>query len=211
MKNSGAIAASLFVLLGASGISQKRATDGRWVMVGVPIAYVFSGDSVEMVMYPPQAPAMSYRVKRDTIETDAAGTHQRQAFVVRGDTLRLTFGERVVVYHRITGPVAASRGLKGTWHSVDGNGISVLTFRSDGQLVLEVEAPTQMRLHGDTLDTSAGGQSLRSVLQRAGDTITISPFTGDKLPAGATPQKIVRRPWSCFGLAELDRKASECR
>jgi len=211
MKHATALVATIIALGAANRVVQDRATDGRWVMLGVPIAYVFSGDSVEMVMYPPQAPLMTYHVKRDSIETDAAGNRRVQAFSVRGDTLRLTFGNRVVVYRRIGAKVAASRRLEGTWHSVDGNGISVLTFRSDGQLVLEVEAPTQMRLHGDTLDTTAGGQSLRSVLQRSGDTITILPFAGDKLPAGVAPQKIVRRPWSCFGMAELDLSAMECR
>jgi hypothetical protein len=210
LKNTAAIFTTALVLVAATA-AQERRTDGRWVMLGVPIAYVFSGDSVEMVMYPPQAPLMTYKVRRDSIQTDAAGTRRVQAFSVRGDTLRLAFGDRVVVYRRISASGTTKPGLKGTWHSVDGNGVSVLTFRSDGQLVLEIEAPTQMRLHGDTLDTTAGGQSLRSVLQRAGDTITIMPFSGDKLPAGAEPQKIVRRPWSCFGIAEMDLSAVECR
>jgi hypothetical protein len=211
MKHTTALVAAMILLGAANGALQGRRTDGRWVMLGVPIAYVFSGDSVEMVMYPPQAPLMTYKVRRDSIETNAAGNRRVQAFSVRGDTLRLTFGDRVVVYRRLGVAGAAKPGLKGTWHSVDGSGVSVLTFRSDGQLILEIEAPTQMRLHGDTLDTTAGGESLRSVLLRTGDTITISPFAGDKLPAGATSQKIVRRPWSCFGMAELDLSAVECR
>ncbi|MDQ2664683.1 MAG: hypothetical protein M3Z05_01620 [Gemmatimonadota bacterium] len=210
LKNLASLLTTTLLLTAATG-TQERHTNGRWVMLGVPISYVFSGDSVEMVMYPPQAPLMTYRVRRDSIETDAAGNRRVQAFSVLGDTLRLSFGNRVVVYRRVGANGAAVRALTGTWHSVDGRGVSVLTFRSDGQLVLEIEAPAQMRLHGDTLDTMAGGQSLRSILQRTGDTLTILPFSGDVLPAGAMPQKIVRRPWSCFGIAELDRSATECR
>ena len=211
MNHTTALAATMLALGAAALTRQNRGTDGRWVMLGAPIAYVFSGDSVEIVMYPPQAPPMSYRVRRDTIETSAADAHTTQAFSIRGDTLHLAFGNRVIAYHRLAAAPMPGEGLTGTWQSIDGNGVSILTFRSDGQLVLEIEAPARMRLHGDTLDTMAGGQTLRSILQRAGDSITIRPVSGDKPPAVSRSQVIVRRPWSCFGLAALDRTAIECR
>lgn len=211
MKYSGALLVGVLALGASSAARQGRSTDGRWTLLGLPISYVFSGDSVAMVMYPPQAPLMTYRVRGDSIETEASGSRRAQAFSIRGDTLRLVSGMSVAVYRRVSSLTASKPGLTGTWHSTDGRGGSVLTFRSDGQLVPEVEAPTQMHLHGDTLDVTAGGQALQMVLQRMGDTISLSPLAGVALPAGSQPQRIVRRPWSCFGMTDIDRSAAECR
>ena len=211
MRQFGAMVAMVLVLGIAGSASQGRPTDGRWVMVGVPIAYVFSGDSVSMVMYPPQAPLMTYHVRDDSVETGAAGSRRVQAFSIRGDTLRLSAGTKVAAYRRMGSPVAMGSRLLGTWHSVDGNPVSVLTFRADDQLIPEVQAPTQMRLHGDTLESIAGGQSYRVVLHRMADTITLVPSAGIALPTGSQAQRIVRRPWGCFGMPDVDRAAVECR
>ena len=197
--------------LGAAGARQDRGRDGRWVMVGLPIAYVFRGDSVGMVMYPPQAPLMTYRVRGDSIETEVAGARRMQAYSIRGDTLHLALGANSVAYGRVGIATASAPLVRGTWHALEKTGIQVLTFRADGQLVPEVEAPVQMRIRGDTLQTFVGTQSLGAILQRSGDTITLRPQPGVKSPPGPQERKMVRRPWGCFGLAEVDHSAVECR
>lgn len=180
-------------------------------MLGLPMSFVFSGDSVEMLMYPAQAPPVSYRIRRDSVESRTGDVHRVQAFSIRSDTLRLAFGERIIVYRRLGSQPDARRPLVGTWRSVDGSTLSVLTFRSDSRLVLEIGAPTQMRLHGDTLNTFIGKETLRSVLTRSGDTIIVSPLPGDTPRPGVRPQTIVRRSWACFGIKALDASAAECQ
>lgn len=211
MKRSAFIVTATFLLGAAAWVPQSHGRDGRWVLLGLPISYVFRGDSVEMLTYPPQAPAMMYRVRGDSVETQAQGQRSVSSFSIRHDTLVIRQASRVVRYVRFGARSGAERALTGTWRTVDSGPRSVVTFRSDGQLMPEVGAPMQVRLRGDTMEVSSGTQSLRTVLVRTGDTITISPPAGDKAPVGAKPQTIVRRAWGCFGIPALDRSAKECR
>ncbi|CAN5484417.1 hypothetical protein BH09GEM1_BH09GEM1_10370 [soil metagenome] len=110
------------------------------------ISYVFSGDSVGMLMYPPQAPVMKYRVRGDSVETQAPERRTVSSFSIRRDTLVIRQASRVVRYVRMVGARAgAERVLTGTWRTLDTGARSVVTFRSDGQLVPEVGAPMQVR------------------------------------------------------------------
>jgi hypothetical protein len=204
---AGRAAGSHAADLQSSPDAQEHGVQGRWVVVGVGflVAYNFVGDSVEVLMYPPQAPAMTYRVNGDSVETESGGRRiATRAFSTHGDTLDLRSASGVTSYVRLQALPAAVIGLGGSWRALAADR-SVITFRSDGRKVIENRAPSDMRLHGDTLEMAVDGKHVSALLRRSGDTMTIVWL------AGGQPQKLVRRAWGCFGVREMDLSASECR
>lgn len=181
---------------------------GRWVMVNTSVGYHFWNDSVESVMYPPQAPAPSrYRVVADTIVLAEGDRVSRHAFVLRGDTLQLSWpaGAPADPMIRIQG--SSANGVIGSWRRRSTNPITVLTFRSDGAMVMEVGVPWPVR-RGDTLVVRAeNGRDFRTVFYFANGRLNARNLDDRQVRTIA----FVRRPWGCFGVKALDQGAAECR
>jgi len=176
---------------------------GRWVFADAQVAYHFWQDSVELLVYAPRpgAPA-SWRVRGDSVEIDDNGSRQSNHFSIRGDTLELEMrAGRRTVFRRLSGTGEA--GIRGSWRATQSNRTTVLTFRSDGVLIDEMGIPPQPSLRADTLESSEGGRTVRSVLRRAGNVLYVE--------VGGQQRQLRRRPWGCFGVKELDRAAKECQ
>lgn len=177
-------------------------------MVNSPVGYHFWNDSVESVMYPPQAPAPSrYRVVSDTLVLVDGDRITRHRFVLRGDTLRLSWPTTAPAepMTRIQG--TGANGLIGSWRGRSGNTTTFLTFRSDSALVMEVGIPWPAR-RGDTLVMmTERGQAVRTVFYFANGRLNARSLDDRQVRTMA----FVRRPWGCFGIKALDRDAAECR
>jgi hypothetical protein len=204
---------------GSLALVQSRGIQGRWGIVGLPMAYHFIGDSVEVMMPPPQASGQSYRVLADSVELSThspAPARSMAAFSVRNDTLELTSGGRTKRYHRIGASPGATPGIGGSWRLArsESPGMTspeVLTFRSDGELITEVGIAA--RVHGDTIELTTQGQTVRSLVRRSGEALTVTPLTARPARGrGPAPtQALVPRAWGCFGFAPLDKSARECQ
>jgi hypothetical protein len=180
---------------------------GRWVMVNTAVGYHLSNGSVESIMYPPQAPAPSkYRVAADSIVLAHADRVARHGFVLRGDTLRLSWSATATdVLIRMPGSPA--NGLAGSWRGRAMNTTTILTFRSDSAMVMEVAVPFPAR-RGDTLVFRAeSGRDFRTVLYFANGRLNGRNLDDRQVRTVA----FVRRPWGCFGVKALDQGAAECR
>lgn len=193
--------------------------DGRWVMIGIPMSYTFAGDSVQVRMYPPQAPLFRYKLDNNQIELDVGGGPKvKQNYAIRGDTLELTVPDQAThMLLRRIGVSSQPARIDGSWilrtamrrpGSTSAEFSSqTMTYRSDGVFVMEVGPPAQARILGDTLEISAEGQSMRALLRFGRDTLFLTPLTDG---AGGQ-QKFVRRPLGCFGIKDLDLSARECK
>ena len=186
---------------------------GRWVFAEVKTmnrsvailaaAYHFWQDSVELLVYPPRLEApTSWRVRGDSVEIDDNGSRESDHFSIRGDTLELEMGRRrPTLFRRLSGTGEA--GLRGSWRTTQSSSTIVITFRSDGLLIAEMGTGPQPSLRGDTLESSVGGRSVRSVLRRKGNVLYVE--------VEGQQRQFLRRPWGCFGVKELDRAAKECQ
>ena len=153
---------------------------------------------------------MTYRVNGDSVETESGGRRSTRAFAIHGDTLDLRSARDVTSYVRLFAVPGTVSELAGSWRALAADK-GVITFRSDGRMVPEVRAPSDMHLHGDTLDIVMNGRHVNALLQRSGNTMTMM-WVGQGSPAsGGQPQKLVRRGWGCFGVREMDVSASECK
>jgi hypothetical protein len=178
---------------------------GRWTMLNTAVSYHFWNDSVEAIMYPPQAPAPpKYGVAGDSIVIIDGERASRYAFALRGDTLRLSWpaGAAPHPMTRVTG----GQGLTGSWRSQARGLTTVLTFRSDSMFVMETGLQPGLR-RGDTLIINADGKEFRTLFYFANNRLNARSI-GDR---GRRTIALVRRPWGCFGLKQLDGKAAECR
>src|SRR5215213_10232306 len=165
---------------------------GRWVMVNSPVGYRFWDDSVESIMYPPQAPAPSkYRVVADTIVLVDGDRVSRHSFVLRGDTLRLSWPAAAPADPMIRIQGTATDGLSGSWRGRSTNPITILTFRSDSAMVMEVGVPWPAR-RGDTLVIKAeNGRDFRTVFYFANGRLNARNLDDRRVRTVA----FVRRPW----------------
>jgi hypothetical protein len=181
---------------------------GRWVMVNTSVGYHFWNDSVESVMYPPQAPPPSkYRVVADTVVLVDGDRVFRHPFTLRGDTLRLSWPAAAPAVPMIRIAGSTTNGLVGSWRGRVTNTISVVTFRSDGAMVMEVGIPWPAR-RGDTLVFRAeNGRDSRTVFYFANGRLNARNLDDRRVRTVA----FVRRPWGCFGVKALDQGAAECR
>jgi hypothetical protein len=177
-------------------------------MVNAAAGYHFWNDSVESVMYPLQAPPPSkYRIAGDTMLLVDGDRVSRHHFVLRGDTLRLSWPGAAPADPMIRIPGTAVNGLVGSWRGRSTNLITVLTFRSDSAMVMEVGAPWPTR-RGDTLVVrTENGRDFRTVFYFANGRLNARNLDDRRVRTMA----FVRRPWGCFGIKELDKGAAECR
>ena len=182
----------------------------HWSVVGFPMAYHVWRDSIDIVMYPPQAPppTQRWRVAGNTIEMSDGKRMDRMEFAIRGDVLE-TRAEGMTRQWRRLSQSSAPQTVVGTWENRQPQITTILTFRSDSLVVMEVGAPRSANptLRGDLLELSNSQVRMTSKLRRARDTVYVEP-QGERR---GTPFKLVRRPWGCFGIKELDGAARECR
>jgi hypothetical protein len=181
---------------------------GRWVLLNTAVGYHFFKDSVEGVMYPPQAPPPGhFRVERDTLVLKDGTRESRHAFTLRGDTLRMGWPTLSPEYPMTRVQGIASNGLLGSWRMQTKAMITILTFRSDSAMVMEVGIPWPDR-RGDTLVfRGERGQVSRTIFYFANGRLNARNLDDRRVSSVA----LVRRPWGCFGLKELDQNAAECR
>ena len=181
--------------------------EGRWVAENTPVVYQFWPDSVEVLMYPPQAPAPpTWRRDGDTVIVSDAARVRKHGFSFRSDSLVIDW---------LPGPRRAlSRvepqhltGLLGTWRMSNAREINVVTFRSDGALVAEVGVMPRYRRRADTVFVTFGQATARQLFRRVGNKIEVS----NPDSPGSQRLMLVRRPWGCFGIKNIDRDARECR
>ena len=177
-------------------------------MLNTAVSYHFWNDSVESIMYPPQAPPPpKYRIVRDSILLIDGGRVSAHAFALRGDTLRMSWPTGTAAQPMTRINVGAAQGLTGSWRSRSRNLTTVLTFRSDSIFVMEIGVQPGLR-RGDTIIFDAGGgRQARTLFYFANNRLNARSI-GDR---GLRTLAFVRRPWGCFGIKQLDGQAAECR
>ena len=182
--------------------------DGRWTVLRVPMSYHFWKDSLEVVMYPPQAPPPpAYQVRGDTIHIAGTPTGTSHAYAIRGDTLHFQWpaGTRLQPMVRIAGDPA--NGLRGSWRLHSARMLFIFTFRSDSAFVMEVGVPQWPRRSGDTVFFPTERTPARMIFHQANGRL----YGRNPDVRRNRTTTFVRRPWGCFGVGELDKSASECR
>jgi hypothetical protein len=189
----------------SAGPVQSRTT-GRWTMPNTPISYHFWSDSAEIVMYPPQAPPPgSYQVVGDSVRVTDGKNTVMYAFAIRGDTLHFTpAGRASPPLSRIGGD--PTLGIQGSWRARSATEVTVLTFRSDGALVMEVGVAPWPQRNGDTVSMRFETRVMRIAFHHANGRLVARGLDDGRMQSVT----LVRRPWGCFGIPALDKKAKEC-
>jgi hypothetical protein len=188
-----------FVLFVTTVLAQQRPV-GRWVNrdstdLAFLVLDIESDGSVHLLMPAPQfSAAYSLDAERVLIRMGDGST---SSLVFRGDTL---FRDDQPALTRMVGTPEAKGRLGGTWHPVTPGPLEQFwTFRSDGQLILEVGLPGTATLSGTALKVA----DRRFTLREAGGTLYLDG--GDK------SRQFVRRQWGCFRATQSDGSASECQ
>ena len=196
------------VLAAALGTQQGRWA-GRWVNVDptdveLLVLDIEADGAVHRLIPAPQFSA-TYRVEGRRLVMRAGDGSVDSSFALQGDTLLLD-GKPALA--RLSRMPAQSASVGGTWRPLAAGAAamteSFMTFRSDGQVVLEVGLPVQATVSGDTLRlVSAQGPASSFTVRRATDTVYLSD--------GNRQRRFVRRPWGCLGMRQFDAPAVECR
>jgi hypothetical protein len=180
---------------------------GRWTLLKTPISYHFWGDSAEILMYPPQAPTPGfYRVKGDSVQITNGRNVTTHAFAIRGETLFFAVVAAGSSTRSIRIAGNAANGIQGSWRSRSPTSVTVLTFRSDSALIMEVGVPPWPQRSNDTLSVRFETRVVRTAFHHANGRLIARGLDDGQYRS----QTFVRRPWGCFGIAELDKKAKEC-
>ena len=191
------------VLLAAER-SQPSPLAGRWVNTDLKISsimvlYFQPAGKVLNLMPMPQFGA-TYQLEGKRLQlTSTAGPlgpdPKPLVLTLDGEVLRKD-GQPLL--GRLKGESPTAPGV-GTWRLLEKDSMEQFwTFRSDGEVILEVGIRGTYSPKGDTLKLSNRSFTLR----RDGDNLYVEG-QGKKY-------RFVRRPWGCFGLPE-EANASECR
>jgi len=189
-----------FVVALALLVAQPSPRAGRWVEStpgAMPLALSIDADgTVRPFILAPQFSA-TYKVDAGRVVA-TAGDGSVETFTLQGDTL-LAPGN-VALKRVSTTQEMPKDNVQGTWSMAGGpSGSMFMTFRSDGQVILEVAPPgPATKLNGDALTLNNKNFTVRQ--------------TNDALylEDGAASRRFVRRPWGCFGLAS-EAQVAECR
>lgn len=180
--------------------AQDSSRVGRWVETdpaAIPLVLDVERDGTVRQFLPAPQFTATYRAEGErVVVTHSDGS--KKVFTLDGDTL---LADGKPAYTRVPndpGPDDKS-SVGGAWTGVGGPMPSVATFRSDGQLILEVTLPTA---------TTAFTQDSLKLLDKAYAVRQVSDELF--LEAAGKSRWLVRRPWGCFGTA-LDGQAPECR
>ena len=193
-----ALAAALAVV---APPAQQSSRVGRWAEVGREfILHVETTGTVRPYVPAPQFGA-TYKVAGDRVVL-IGSDQSTQELVLQGDTLTIKGGKGGVELTRMPGGASTSGKVTnpGTWvQKPSETRFAIWTFRSDGQVILEVSLPkTATTLTGDTLALLEKTYTVRE----ANDELI--------LEEGGTTRCFVRRPWGCFG-TKFDGDAAECK
>lgn len=186
---------------------QQSKLFGRWVNMDLPDARLhvlyLKPDGTAYRLTSAQQGPMTYRLEAGNVLLKGDGG-PTESLVLRGDTL-LRNGQ--VFLTRLSDTPKVNSGVQGAWHLVwedphprkaeSGQVEEVFTFRSDGQVIVEMGFPREGTLTGDTLKLPMGSFNVRLVKD-----ILYVESPGAK-------RRLVRRQWGCFGIP-LDAPASEC-
>lgn len=189
------------------GQAAETQTTGRWTILQSPVSYHFWNDSAETVMYPPQAPAPpAFRVVGDSIRIIDASRTSARPFALRRDTLfiALSSGPQLPFARLASG---SESGVLGTWRHRSPTSVTILTFRSDSVMVMEVGVAPWPRRSGDTLSLNIERGTMRLVFHHANGRLVARNLDDGRYRSVT----LVKRPWGCFGIGQLDGKARECR
>lgn len=190
----------------SAGPLESRTT-GRWTMLNTPISYHFWNDSAEIVMYPPQAPPPgSYQVIGDSVRVTDGKSVITYSFAIRSDTLFLGFPSAGPPQPMIRIAGDGANGIRGSWRSRSPTRVTVMTFRSDDALVMEIGVAPWLERRGDTVSMRFETRTIRTVFHHANGRLVARNLDDGRYQS----QTLVRRPWGCFGIAALDKKAKEC-
>ena len=190
-----ALVAALAVVAPAA---QQSSRVGRWAEVGREfILHVEATGTVRPYVPAPQLGA-TYKVAGDRVVL-IGPDQSTQELVLQGDTLTIKGGVELT---RMPGGAGTSGKLTipGTWvQKPSETRFAIWTFRSDGQVILEVSLPKMATTFtGDTLALLEKTYTVRE----ANDELI--------LEEGGTTRRFVRRPWGCFG-TKFDGDAAECK
>ncbi len=147
----------LFVLLSVGFLPPVLAAHqmpwvGRWVNIDPtdyqPFVLAFESDGrVHQLIPAPQFEA-TYSVEAGRLVMRMTDGSVDTSMTVRGDTLT---GAGIGAFARVSGAPQENATVRGTWRLIaSGPMESFTTFRSDGQVVLEVGFPVEATLRGDT-------------------------------------------------------------
>jgi hypothetical protein len=201
------------VLIGSLGAEQTTRV-GRWVNVDVKSSNLIVLDvepdgTVHHLIPAPQF-AATYRVNADRVQLTQTvgplgvpkGDKANLTLVIKGDTLLDENGKPL--FTRFLDAPRKQDSIQGTWRHVVSKPIEqFMTFRSDGQVVLEVGVTGSVTLTGDTLKITRNKTSDSFAVRLVGETLYVE--------TPGKQQRFVRRPWGCLGMIEFDANASECR
>jgi hypothetical protein len=189
-----------FVVALALVMAQASPRAGRWVESttgAMPLALSIDADGTVRPFIPAPQFSATYKVDAGRVVATASDGSV-QAFTPQGDTL---LGPGNVALKRVsTAQEPPKDNVQGTWAMDNArSGSMFMTFRSDGQVILEVAPPgSATKLNGDALTLNNKNFTVRQ--------------TNDALylEEGTTSRRFVRRPWGCFGLAS-EAQVAECR
>ena len=193
-------------VLVAGQLSQSSPLAGRWVASdsqlppAMQVLYFQPRGTVLALMPLPQFGA-TYRLEGKRLQlTSTAGPlgpdRTPLVLMLDGNVLRK---DGQALLRRLDGESPIGAGVGGTWRRMGQHSMEEFwTFRSDGEVIVEVGDAGTTTSTGDGLNLS--GRSYRLI--RDGDTLYVERH-------GKTG-RYVRRPWGCFGLPD-EANASECR
>lgn len=192
----------------ATLIAQEPFWVGRWVNVDRTdlelLVFVIEPDGTAHSLIPAPQFEATYQFEQGQLTLIATDEPPLSDFVLEGDTLRHE-GWPVLVQ---VSDGDEEPGVQGTWRrrtAADGDSW-FMTFRSDGQVVLEVG------FTGRVVQPSADTTRIDFV-DGPGPSISFQLWTvGDTLFAqNSDLRRFVRRSWGCFGDSVFDGPSSECR
>jgi hypothetical protein len=197
---SGRLAVIALTLSVTTSLAQQGRPVGRWVNRD-PTDFAFlvldveSDTTVHLLIPAPQFSA-TYRLDAERVLI-RMGDGSTDSLVFRDDML---FRNDQPALTRLIGTAGEKGHVDGTWHPMVAGPLEQFwTFRSDGQLILEVGLPGRVTLTGNTLKVA----DRQFTLRETGGTLYLDG--GDK------SRQFVQRRWGCFGTPQLDGSARECQ
>lgn len=192
-------------LLPAVPLAPSSSLAGRWVNTDIGgsaplVLYIDAEGQVLNLLPMPQFGATHHLQGRLLTLTSTAGPLRPDPvpliLTLDGDVLRM---QAQAFLKRLDPASAGSDEVQGTWRPLDRSRMAEFwTFRSDGEVIIEVGFPGTDRLSGSKLRLSRGTFTLR---RDAG---------GLNVEGDDKTYRFLRRPWGCFGVAG-ESHAAECR
>jgi hypothetical protein len=179
---------------------------GRWVNADLPnsagpfvLFFQPAGKVLNLIPAPQFGATYRFEGKRLELISTAGplGPDRTSLILTLEDNVLQRDGQPLL--GRLEPASAKAANVRGTWRLLAPSSMEQFwTFRSDGQVILEVGIPGTDTLEGDTLKLARASFTLR----RSGDRLYVE--------GPGQSYRFVRRPWGCFGLP-AEANLSECR